>query len=134
MTIKSYFLAFLANIINIILRRHWLQTKITAKKWPLKNLLALFWYKNLFKFLLRLNFMSIYWLVLKWECVEVKILKGKNANQLFQSNKNWKSLFLKIQRSSLQEMWIFMQDYQYHSSFWDFFIFWSVILNFHFSI
>ena len=47
-----------------------------------------FLHAKLFKFWLRIDFKSIYWPILKWECFEVKFSKLKNANQ---------PIFLKIQ-------------------------------------
>ena len=47
-----------------------------------------FLHAKLFKFWLRLDFKSICWPILKWECFEVKFSKLKNANQ---------PVFLKIQ-------------------------------------
>ena len=47
-----------------------------------------FLHTKLFNFWQRLNFKSICWPILKWECFEVKFSKLKNANQ---------PIFLKIQ-------------------------------------
>ena len=84
--------------------------KIVATEWPLLSLLALVSYKELFKLLLKVNFMLIWWLGLKWECVESKILNSTNANQLFCHKKSWKTSDLKIKSSKLHETCIFIQD------------------------
>ena len=64
-------------------RRDWVWTQIMAIRWPLKSLLALFSCKKLYKSSLRLNFMSIWWPLLKGEYPEVKISNSKYANQFF---------------------------------------------------
>ena len=78
--------------------------------------------------------MSIWWLILKYECPEFKVLISKNANQLFHQAKNQKSLSLEVQSSKLQETCIFMQDYWFQNDFWDFFTFVAVFVDFRFSI